>query len=308
VKSSQSHSRQGSCPTKTCWDLDSASRECKVKEEKDCFSLLCSFDKMVVVFGEALFGPFDDTREWETGDGFMVPEFDSVTKKWAAKCKLGECGMTSIINQDQTTINFETTVALGPKYNSVGGVKIAFMPSGSIKFICQYPTSIQATSTTFNVQKAEANESTFGVGSLNKGFKVASYADSEYSTPAEQFYIGNAIFIDITWSVTSASSVKFVVMDCSTKIMDYPVEIIRDTCFSSNLKAKMWKKQTDKAVQTSSRFQYEAFVTRARLTEVTKLTCHVQLCIDKCAELDHGSHPARPCPESDAYHYKRFGK
>ena len=79
------------CPSSECWEYDSVSNSCSLKDSADCMQLTCGATEMTIEFSKALFG--DEFSAFTLAQSDYDGKFD-----YGISCLLGECDMTTQIS------------------------------------------------------------------------------------------------------------------------------------------------------------------------------------------------------------------
>merc|ERR1712228_294255 len=180
-------------------------------------------------------------------------------------------------------------------------------------FKCRYSSNIQTSSSKFAVDTANASGEVLVQGNLAEGFKIGLFPSSEFKTESAHFFMGEFVFVDVTWSVTSATSViEFIVYDCYVSTNGAKIDIIDNSCYSETLSAKKLDSQASKIVDSTSRFQYKVFIggEGAGTDSGQELTCEIKMCVKaegSCAKLDSGTAVNDVCPDRPDYKFVRNG-
>lgn len=271
------------CPS-DCWNFDEDALTCAIDETKGCFALECEFDQINLSFQSKLFGVADSDAAPFGAEAYQ-PTFDSGEVLWKMDCALGACGM-AVANVDVSGVNnleFSFTVGKAMETFTLSGNSVFVSPVASaMKFNCQYPASMDVTSDAFTTQGATASGESTNSGSLLAGFGLDLYMDAVQSevAGADNVFIGNTIYADMSWSVTSAQqAVKFYIDNCDLIDTGNEIAFINDNCYSSSLQVKQL--QEDKVVGDSSKFSFVAFTvgTATRMSMSSTIKCSVKLCI-----------------------------
>ena len=151
-----------------------------------------------------------------------------------------------------------------------------------ISVTCYYRSSLSVESDVVVLKSANATESLDGMGTFDQGFSMALYSDPAYTTQIETAFLGTALYVKVQWAVTTAATlVQFAVTDCEVE----SAKIIRDTCYSSRLHAKLLNDGDEKPVPYASRFSFVTFTngdkTGAASFNTMTLKCTIKICLNR---------------------------
>lgn len=154
--------------------------------------------------------------------------------------------------------------------------------ASSMKFNCAYPDSIQVSSDGLTISGAAASGQAIKTGNLKSGFSLDLYTDPAQTIPtgSTNVYIGQPVYGDMTWSVTTAQTmINFYLDDCDLVDSGAVIKFVRDNCYSRTLGAT--QRQEAKIVSSTSKFSFIAFTvgTGDRYEMHSTITCKVRLCI-----------------------------
>lgn len=179
-------------------------------------------------------------------------------------------------------------------------------------FQCLYSTRLSVSSAEFQTKEVVASGSVQNYGSLDAGFSINFYSDSNFASQVpstSKFYIGNIMFVSLDWNISALPGFKFFISECSVKIAAEKVKIVQKNCYSKALGTKFLS--SDHMVEKQSRFQFVSFMTQQSSQSVSQtsfLECNVQICgpnSTSCQDLL--SKTDSDCPISSSYLYTLTG-
>ena len=152
---------------------------------------------------------------------------------------------------------------------SFGGVDILTGPVAStVVFICEYSTTVEASSQQYSVFEADVSGKTKGSGNLQDGFSMTLNGGSN-----AKFVLGERLTVEIKWIVTKLTNLYFFNEQCSVVHGNSNVHLIRDSCLSTKLKVSK-KHETPTAVA----FSYRTFNIVKENTDEQKIVCTIKIC------------------------------
>ena len=82
------------CPSERCWDYDTSSNTCSLKDTVECTKLTCGATQMKIEFSKHLFG--DEASAFALTSDTYEGDYD-----FGIVCDLGTCDMTTAVSEDK---------------------------------------------------------------------------------------------------------------------------------------------------------------------------------------------------------------
>ena len=113
-------------------------------------------------------------------------------------------------------------------------------------------------------------------------FKDENFTVSAHDV-AEKNFIGEELFVKITWQNQTLENFRFVIDTCFLKANDVEIDFIRETCFSKTLGAKLIS--PSKIHEKDGKFSFQSFASEPTKKFVeSRVICDLKLCLtDFCA-------------------------
>merc|ERR1712157_693170 len=267
------------CPS-NCWTWDANTASCTIAagaNATDCFEVTCNYDSMVVEVMPNLFGMsgndtvFSNGAEWGT-DSFTYNQ------------PLGDAHRTIGINNSTDKLTVDVDFGLDMESVKVGdgnGTDVYLAPvSSKVTFTCEYPTVVNVASQNMTVNGATAVGTTSATGSLADGFSLSLWTDAART------------------DAVTATTISFVVDECSVESGGDSVSFIKDGCYSDTLGASFMTATNS----TDNNFSFNSFTLgdAQNIQMNATVACTVVMC-----ETSSCSKPASnaDCPVVTGYNY-----
>ena len=107
-------------------------------------------------------------------------------------------------------------------------------------------------------------------------FKDRSFSKSAHD--ASENFIGEELFVRISWKNNGLEKFRFVIDTCFVRINEMDIDFIRKTCYSETLGAKMLS--PSKLHATVGKFSFLSFAPEPTKKHVeTRVICDLRLCL-----------------------------
>lgn len=292
------------CPS-NCWTWDANTASCTIAagaNATDCFEVTCNYDSMVVEVMPNLFGMSGNDTVFSNG-----AEWVSVvngTDSFIYNQPLGDVHQTIGINNSTDKLTVDVDFGLDMESVQVGNatqVEVYLAPvSSKVTFTCEYPTVVNVASQNMTVNGATAVGTTSATGSLADGFSLSLWTDAARTDAVTDtnLFIGAKIYGNVDWAVETATTISFVVDECSVESGGDSVSFIKDGCYSSTLGASFMTATNS----TDNNFSFNSFTLgdAQNIQMNATVACTVVMC-----ETSSCSKPASnaDCPVVTGYNY-----
>lgn len=295
------------CPSDDCWEFNSDSGTCQLKDIDSCTKVTCGATSMAMEIGSGVFADSDESM------GLVEPALDDAsddddTLGWIKHCDLDsdDCNMSHKVEGNFLIFTVQFSLVGNKRGRSdvedktidLGDVVVNTAPFGiGVSFECTYGMTVDLTSNQFSVQEVTVSGTKAGDGSLEDGFAMTLNDDS-----TDALVLGSRLNVEVDWSLM-LSDIDYYFQGCSVRHAantdDNPtkVAVVKSGCYSEALHATRDTCSDGDGICMS----FQTFTIEAESGTNQIIGCTIQLCN---SEADGGcdGKTAPTCPD-DAPEY-----